>query len=90
MAEKIPQTIKSFYRMLEENNSQKILRQIFLTNYIFHLECELVGIGESERTGLGRKLGSAFSKEIHAKTRTLDLWGYSNSFYHEYLHDFIS
>lgn len=90
IAEKIPQTVKSFYRMLEETNSQKILRQIYLTNFIFHLECSLTDIHEVQRIALGKKLGSTFSKQILMKTRTLDLWGYPNSFYNEYLHDFIS
>lgn len=75
--EKVPMTIKSLFRLIYEVNSQKILREIFLTSYVFQFECEMNGLSQSDKEVLGKKLGNKFGKQIQNKIRSLGLWGYA-------------
>ena len=63
--------------MVNENNSTSLLRLMFITCFIFDVECELANYKEQEKRALGRKLGQNFSNKITHKARLLSLWGYS-------------
>lgn len=65
------------------------MKDLFLLNYTFTLESEINGLSETEKKGLGKKLGQIFSKDLKKKIGVLEMWKYSHPFYEELILPFI-